>query len=137
MPRSFKTLFWASLIGAFLATGCGAPPPPPPPVSTTPPAAASAERPLVAFKMVEQSFEPAHISLKANVTVTLSITNTTGVEHNLTVKDPEGHRVLDERLPAGATTTVPFAPTTQGTYIFYCKYALHRAFGEEGTLEVN
>jgi plastocyanin len=86
---------------------------------------------------VEQAFEPAHLSLKANVTVTVSVANTTSREHNLTVKDPEGHRVVDVKIPAGETVNIPFAPTTPGTYILYCKYALHRTFGEEGTLEVN
>jgi plastocyanin len=134
--RSWKPALGALLIGALLAGGCSSPPPPPPPASPIPQAAIDADRPVVAFKVVEQSFEPGHVSVKVNVPVTISVTNTTAVEHNLTVKDPEGHRVVDARLPVGETISVAFAPTTAGTYIFFCKYALHRTFGEEGTLEV-
>lgn len=136
MPKPWQTILGASLIGALLMGGCRAPAPPPPPPNRVSPAVGKADRPVVAFKVVEQAFEPGNISLKANVTVTLSVTNTTSQEHNLTVKDPEGHRVVDVKILGGETVEVPFAPTTPGTYIFYCKYALHRTFGEEGTLEV-
>lgn len=136
MSRIWKPAFGALLIGAFLSAGCRSPAPPPPPQSAVPEAALRADRPVVLFKIVEQSFEPKNASVKANVPVTISVVNTTAIEHNLTVKDPEGHRVVDVRVPVGQTVSVPFAPTTAGTYIFYCKYALHRTFGEEGTLEV-
>ncbi len=98
----------------------------------------SANRPVVALKVVENAFDSRRLTLKSNVPVTISVTNTTAHAHNMTVKDPEGHRVVDVKIPVGQTVDVPFAPTTPGTYIFYCNRALHRALGggEEGTIEV-
>ncbi len=125
----------ASVAGVLMVAGCRAPAPPPPPTRVSP-SAQKAERPVVELKVLERSFEPSSLTLQANSPVTLTVTNTSGEEHNLTIKDPEGHRIVDLKLPPGQPVAVPFAPTTPGTYIFYCKYTLHRTFGEEGTLEV-
>jgi plastocyanin len=91
---------------------------------------------VVPLRVVERAFEPRHLVLKVGRPVTISVTNTTDQAHNITIKDPQGHRVVDRKVPVGEAVSIPFAPTTPGTYIFYCKYALHRTFGEEGTLEV-
>ena len=98
----------------------------------------AANRPVVALKVVENAFDSNRLTLKSNVPVTISVTNTTAQAHNMTIKDPEGHRVVDVKIPVGQTVDIPFAPTTPGTYIFYCNRALHRALGggEEGTIEV-
>lgn len=136
MTRLSRLFLNAALVWALFLAGCGAPAPPPPPSISVPLAASRADRPVVTIKVVAQAFEPKNLTLQANVPVTISVENATNQDHNLTVKDPEGHRVLEIKVPVGQTVTTPFAPTTPGTYIFYCKYALHRPFGEEGTLEV-
>ncbi|MFQ6672230.1 MAG: cupredoxin domain-containing protein [Candidatus Tectimicrobiota bacterium] len=123
-------------LGVLLASGCRAPAPPPPPPAPVPAAALAAKRPVVALKVIERAFEPKHLTLEAKAPVTLAVTNTLAEPYNLTVKDPEGHRIVDVKLPIGQTVEVPFVPTTPGTYIFYSKYTLHRAFGWEGTIEV-
>jgi plastocyanin len=125
------------VLASALVFGCrGAPaPPPPPPIKATP-EALTAKRPLVSLKVLERTFEPRQLTLDAGVPVTISIANTTAQDHNLTIKDPEGHRAVDMKVPVGQTLTVPFVPSVPGIYIFYCKFALHRTFGEEGTIEV-
>ena len=126
------------MLEVLLVSGCSSHGPPPPPPERVPPAAMAANRPVVALKVVENAFDSNRLTLKSNVPVTISVTNTTAHAHNMTIKDPEGHRVVDVKIPVGQTVDIPFAPTTPGTYIFYCNRALHRALGggEEGTIEV-
>ncbi len=126
------------MLGFLLVSDWSSPAPPPPPPERVPPAARAANRPVVALKVLDNAFDSRRLTLKSNVPVTISVTNTTAHAHNLTVKDPEGHRVVDVKIPVGQTVDVPFAPTTPGTYIFYCNRALHRALGagEEGIIEV-
>ncbi len=138
MPPIGQKWLGLAVLGFLLVSGCSSPAPPPPPPERVPPAARAANRPVVALKVVENAFDSRRLTLKSNVPVTISVTNTTAHAHNMTVKDPEGHRVVDVKIPVGQTVDVPFAPTTPGTYIFYCNRALHRALGggEEGTIEV-
>ena len=119
-----------------LVYGCRAPAPPPPPPIEVPPAALSAKRPVFTLKVLERTFEPKQLTLDAKVPVIISVINTSGQNHNLTIKDPEGHRAVDVKVPIGQTVTVPFVPNVPGIYVFYCKLTLHRTFGEEGTIEV-
>ncbi len=138
MPPIGQKRLWLAVLGVLLVSGCSSPGPPPPPLERVPPAARAANRPVVALKVVENAFDSNRLTLKSNVPVTISVTNTTAHAHNMTIKDPEGHRVVVVKIPVGQTVDVPFAPTTPGTYIFYCNRALHRALGggEEGTIEV-
>ncbi|MEE9519883.1 MAG: cupredoxin domain-containing protein [bacterium] len=138
MPPIGQKRLGLAVLGVLLVSSCSSTGPPPPPPERVPPAARAANRPVVALKVLENAFDSNRLTLKSNVPVTISVTNTTAHAHNMTVKDPEGHRVVDVKIPVGQTVDVPFAPTTPGTYIFYCNRALHRALGggEEGTIEV-
>jgi len=130
MPPIGQKRLGLAVLGVLLVLGCSSPGPPPPPQERVPPAARAANRPVVALKVVENAFDSNRLTLKSNVPVTISVTNTTAHAHNMTIKDV--------KIPVGQTVDVPFAPTTPGTYIFYCNRALHRALGggEEGTIEV-
>jgi plastocyanin len=80
------------------------------------------------------SFEPKQLSAKAG-SVTIEFTNTSPVEHNVTVA--QGATVLASTptfTGASRTLTLTLKP---GSYVFYCTVPGHRQAGMEGTLKVS
>jgi len=89
----------------------------------------------------EYFFKPAHIIVKVNVPVEITIKKEAGiVPHNIIFMAPEAG--IDISEPIGKEPTViRFTPLKTGTYSFYCDKKLlflksHREKGMEGILEV-
>jgi plastocyanin len=110
------------------------------PVATTgtpaPPSSPAAVAPLklAANPEGQLSYEPKQLSAKAG-TVTITMANSSPVEHNVTVA--QGSTVL------GATPTFKGGSKTltlnlkPGKYTFYCSVPGHRQAGMEGTLTIS
>lgn len=130
------------------STGASATPPASTAATTTPTAttgtpappsspaggASSAPLKLAANPEGQLSYEPKQLSAKAGK-VTITMANSSAVEHNVTVV--QGSTVL------GATPTFRGGSKTltlnlkPGTYTFYCSVPGHRQAGMEGTLTVS
>jgi plastocyanin len=90
----------------------------------------------VAVEASSFEFRPNAIRARAGETLLLRVKNTAGMEHNLTVLDPQGKIVAGVDLPAGQTTEVRLPPLAAGTYPFYCDKPLHPSFGMKGEITV-
>lgn len=86
-------------------------------------------------------FDPAHIIVKVNVPVELSVRKEAGmVPHNIVIKAASAGIDIDEEM-GSEPKIIRFTPAKPGTYPFYCGKKLlffesHREKGMEGVLEV-
>lgn len=89
----------------------------------------------------EYFFEPAHISVRVNIPVELTISKEPGiVPHSLVIDAPQAGIVINADM-SSSPITITFTPTATGLYPYYCSKKLlffhsHREKGMEGTLEV-
>jgi plastocyanin len=107
--------------------------------ATSTPATAPAPSATTSLKLAanpggELSYDTKALSAKAG-TVTITMTNMSPVEHNVTVA--EGSKVLGATPSfVGGTKTLTLS-LKAGTYTFYCSVPGHRQAGMEGTLTVS
>jgi plastocyanin len=119
----------AGAVGVAPAATTGTPAPPSSPARTGPAGVVA----LQANPSGLLSYNTKQVSAKAG-SVTINFTNTSPLEHNVTIA--EGSKVL------GATPTFTGGSRTltltlkPGTYTFYCTVPGHRQSGMEGTLSV-
>jgi uncharacterized cupredoxin-like copper-binding protein len=113
--------------------------PAPPAEATTPPVSSSSGKASSSLKLAANpsgllSYDTKQLNAKAG-TVTITMTNMSPLEHNVTVA--QGSKVL------GATPTFKGGSRTltlklkPGKYVFYCSVPGHRQAGMEGTLNVS
>ncbi|HEY5573642.1 MAG TPA: cupredoxin domain-containing protein [Anaerolineales bacterium] len=100
--------------------------------------------------MHDFAFEPAQLSVPANAQVTLNLSNSGTLEHELVIvnlgerlsapvdEEALGELVFwEEELQPGESETLEFqAPSEPGTYQVICGIAGHLEQGMEGTLSV-
>jgi plastocyanin len=79
-------------------------------------------------------FEPNEIFARSGDRLTIEVKNVAGMEHNLTVQDPEGIVLLDLTLPAGQTQSAALELAKPGEYRFYCGKPMHPAMGMTGRI---
>jgi len=80
------------------------------------------------------SFDSKLLSAKAG-TVTIAFTNSSPVEHNVTVAQQSAVLAATPTFTGGSkTVSLTLKP---GTYTFYCSVPGHRQAGMEGTLKVS
>ncbi|HTP23165.1 MAG TPA: plastocyanin/azurin family copper-binding protein [Solirubrobacteraceae bacterium] len=80
-------------------------------------------------------FTKSSLTAKAG-TVTISFTNNSSLDHNLTVQQGTSGPVMGATPTfAGGTKTLKLT-LKAGTYTFYCSVPGHRAAGMQGTLTV-
>jgi len=86
-------------------------------------------------------FKPAHVVVKVNVPVEISVRKEAGfVPHNIVMEEPAAGMVFNVKLKK-SPTVIKFTPVQVGQFPFYCSKKLlflkgHRAKGMEGVLEV-
>lgn len=86
-------------------------------------------------------FKPAHIIVKANVPVELSVVMAPGIiPHSFVLKASDAGIAINADLSADPKK-ITFTPVVPGKYPFYCSHKLlffksHRDRGMEGILEV-
>lgn len=81
-------------------------------------------------------FDPSIIRVNRLGTITLRVHNKAALEHNITVKDPQGKIIADADLPSGKTTPVKLDLKQAGKYELYCDKTLHTTMGMKGELVV-
>jgi len=79
-------------------------------------------------------FEPDEILAQTGARLLLKVTNSAGIDHNLTVEDPQGDVLLDLTLPAGRTSSAELRLSQPGVYRFYCDKPMHNTLGMTGRI---
>jgi len=82
-------------------------------------------------------FTPNIIKVDVPGLLVLQIRNVSSMEHNFTLKDPEGKIIKSLSLPEGKTVTTEIDLPRPGTYPFYCDKPFHSTFGMKGVVEVS
>jgi uncharacterized cupredoxin-like copper-binding protein len=84
----------------------------------------------------QMRFEPAALTVQANVPVSLTLDNSgAALVHDFTI-DSIGGQKVQVRAQPNAKATVQFTPTAPGSYQFYCAEPGHKEAGMLGTLTV-
>lgn len=89
----------------------------------------------------EYFFDPAHLTVKVNIPVELTIAKEAGiVPHSIIIDAPQSGIMVDEEMGANPRK-IAFTPTAVGVYPYFCSKKLlffksHREKGMEGVLEV-
>jgi len=89
---------------------------------------------IVALSARSFAFEPNLIVAKTGDQLLLMVTNRAGINHNLTVRGPDGMEILDRELPRGETVEVLLELTQPGEYEFVCGKPFHSAAGMQGKI---
>ncbi|MFP4317119.1 MAG: cupredoxin domain-containing protein [Desulfovibrionales bacterium] len=80
-------------------------------------------------------FSPNIIQTQPGDPLTIEVINTSDIEHNITVKDPEDRTLVSRDLPEGEVVEIVVPLETEGTYRFYCDMTMHTTLGMEGRIE--
>jgi plastocyanin len=93
------------------------------------------EKTLV-MKVESFKFEPNNIKAHRGDILTVKLENMAGMEHNLTIKTPQGAALLSVDIPAKGTIDVRVNLAETGIYQFYCDKPMHPTLGMKGQIEV-
>ncbi len=78
------------------------------------------------------AFDPNMVSVHGTGVVMVTITNTSGTGHNITVDDPKGKVITSVEIPPNATVNAQISFSTPGDYYFFCNHPFHASFGMKG-----
>ena len=81
-------------------------------------------------------FRPNILKVDGPGTLPLHIKNVSSMEHNFTLKNPEGEIIKSVNLPEGETVTLEIDLPRPGTYPFYCDRPFHASLGMKGVVKV-
>lgn len=131
MCRKIKLLITLVIGGALLtlSTGCSAP-------ITSYRVADNPGEQQLAIEASSFAFTPNRITASAGSPLLLSVKNTAGMDHNLTIEAADATILLDLELPAGATTTARLKIDQPGEYRIYCNRPMHPTLGMTGQLVI-
>lgn len=91
---------------------------------------------VLKIKVADNAFNPMTFYVEAGAKVNISLTNTNELKHTITFKDPSLANI-NISVDGGKTKDVSFnAPSSPGTYYFYCATDNHEANGEMGKMIV-
>jgi len=93
------------------------------------------EKTLV-MKVESFKFEPNNIKAHRGDILTVKLENIGSVEHNLTIKTPQGAALVSVDIPAKGTVNVRVNLAETGIYQFYCDKPMHPTLGMKGQIEV-
>lgn len=93
------------------------------------------EKTLV-MKVESFKFEPNDIKAHRGDVLTVKLENIASVQHNLTIKTPQGTTLMSVDIPAKDTVSIRVDLTEIGIYHFYCDKSLHSTLGMKGEIEV-
>jgi plastocyanin len=91
----------------------------------------------LALKVDSFSFEPNSIKTRQGAVLTIQVKNVSGMEHNLTIKSPQGNILVNVNIPAKGTAEAKVDLGQPGTYPFYCDKPFHSIMGMKGQIEVS
>ena len=90
----------------------------------------------VHIKASSFEYRPNNIKVPELGPLTLVVENISGIEHNITVTNPEGQVLKSVNLPPKKTTSVSIVLPAYGTYDFYCDKPFHAILGMKGQIQV-
>jgi len=82
------------------------------------------------------AFDPEVIKANQGDILHLKVENIAAIDHNLTIRNPEGVIIQSVDLPAGKTVVVVVGLTEGGLYSYNCDRPLHTTLGMSGRIEV-
>jgi len=88
------------------------------------------------MKVESFKFEPNVMKAYQGNILTIKLENIAGVEHNITIRSPQGTTVASMDIPAKGTVSLRLNLAEAGVYHFYCDKPLHSTFGMKGEIEV-
>jgi plastocyanin len=91
----------------------------------------------LALKVDSFSFEPDSIKARPGTLLTIQARNVSGMEHNLTIKSPQGKILVNVNIPAKGTAEAKVNLGEPGIYPFYCDKPFHSLMGMKGQIEVS
>jgi len=127
-PTTILALSLSALI-ALVLSGC-----------TTAPATSAEITPggaALVMKAGNFFFDPNTVTVKGTGTITLTITNTGGSSHNITVNDPSGKVIDSAEIPPNGTVTTQVTFPVPGEYRFTCNHPFHADLGMKGRFIVS
>jgi plastocyanin len=81
-------------------------------------------------------FEPNNIRVPEPGPLTIEVENISDIEHNITIKNPQGEVIKSADLPAMKTVALTLTLPGPGKYEFYCDKPIHDLMGMNGQLQV-
>jgi len=91
---------------------------------------------VVSIEASSFAFTPNRITAPAGSQLLLTVKNSAGIDHNLTIEDAADKHLLELALPAGATVSAGIRLDRKGEYRIYCNKPLHQTFGMKGVLVI-
>jgi len=82
------------------------------------------------------AFDPGVIKANQGDILILKVENIAAIEHNLTIRSPEGATLQSVILPTGKTVPVSVNLAEGGVYSFFCDHPMHKTLGMSGRIEV-
>ena len=89
------------------------------------------------MKANDFKFEPNNIKVFKGDVIVFRVENTSGTNHNFTLKDAQGRLLQSTALPSKETVEIRVALAEAGIYEFYCDKPFHSGFGMKGRIEVS
>ena len=100
--------------------------------NTVTPPVATPSGATVEVALSEYAFSPSNITLKANQSTTLTLSNTGRIAHTFVVAELN----INQEVAAGKTETITVTPTKAGTFQLDCTVGGHKQLGMHGTVTV-
>jgi plastocyanin len=95
----------------------------------------AAKRKTIEMTAENFAFAPNLIQAEKGDTLLLTVRNTAGSEHNITIKDPEGKVLISRDIPSEGTVELEINLLEHGNYEFFCDKPFHTTFGMKGSIE--
>jgi plastocyanin len=81
-------------------------------------------------------FEPSEITAYEGDTIVFNVKSTSGMDHNFSIKNPEGKIIRSLPLPPHQVVQVTIGFPVSGIYDYYCDKPLHAFLGMDGKVVV-
>jgi len=91
---------------------------------------------VIHLKASSFEFEPNNIRVPKTGPLTLEVESISGIEHNFTIKNPEGQVLKSFGLSPKKTISETLDLTNPGKYEFYCDKPFHATLGMKGQIQV-
>ena len=91
---------------------------------------------VIHLKASSFEFEPNNIRIPKPGPLTVEVENISGIEHNFTIKNPEGQVLKSFVLSPKETISETLNLTDIGNYEFYCDKTFHATLGMKGQIQV-
>ena len=91
---------------------------------------------VIHLKASSFKFEPNNLRVPEPGPLTIEVKNISDIEHNISIKNPQGKVIKSVDLPAMKTVSIALNLAGPGKYEFYCDKPIHDLMGMNGQLQV-